>query len=220
MAYLQQQDANRKIVAIGAVAAIHGLAAWALVTGLAPDMVRQITTIIEGRNIPIEPPPPPVPPDHTPKAKPDDTVIFAPKPDVPIPRDGPVIDTLPLPQPVPQPLPQPQPSFTPAPDPLPSFAPRAANPLGRPGEWVTTNDYPARDLREGNQGITRFSLLIGSDGRVESCVVTQSSGFAGLDEATCRNLARRGRFDAATDESGSRVAGSFSGSIRWEIPKD
>jgi protein TonB len=63
-------------------------------------------------------------------------------------------------------------------------------------------------------------LLIGSDGRVESCVVTQSSGFAGLDEATCRNLARRGRFDAATDESGSRVAGSFSGSIRWEIPKD
>jgi hypothetical protein len=89
------------------------------------------------------------------KAKPDDTVIFAPKPDVPIPRDGPVIDTLPLPQPVPQPLPQPQPSFTPAPDPLPSFAPRAANPRGRPGEWVTTNDYPARDLREGNQGITR-----------------------------------------------------------------
>ena len=218
MAYLQQQDANRKFITIGAVAAIHGVAIWALVTGLAPDAFRTITTVLEGRHIPADPPPP-RPPETTAKPDPDDTVIVAPKPDVPIPRDGPIIDTMPPPQPVPQPVPQPQPSFTPAPDPTPSFAPRSARPRGRPGEWVTTNDYPARDLREGNQGVTRFSLLIGAAGRVASCVVTQSSGFAGLDEATCRNFARRARFEPATDETGARVQGTFTSAVRWEIPR-
>lgn len=221
MAYLQQQDANRKIVTIGAVAAIHGVAIWALVTGLAPDVFRQISTVLEGRNIPVAPPPPPpTPPDTRDRTTPDDKPAYVPVPDVNVPRSGPIFDPIPEPLPQPDPLPAPQPTLAPAPDPEPSFTPRAARPMGRPGLWVSPSDYPARDLREGNQGVTRFSLSIGADGRIGSCVVTQSSGHAGLDEATCRNLARRARFAPATDETGARVSGSYTGSIRWEIPRD
>ena len=101
----------------------------------------------------------------------------------------------------------------------PAFIPRAATPRNAPGLWATPSDYPARDLREGNQGVTRFRLAIGSDGRVTGCAVIASSGFPSLDAATCDKVSRRARFDPATDETGARVPGSYSGSIRWVIPE-
>ena len=75
------------------------------------------------------------------------------------------------------------------------------------------------DLREGNQGVTQFTLTIGADGKVQSCMVTASSGFPGLDKATCDNVSRRARFEPATDGSGNRVGGTYSNRIRWEIPQ-
>jgi len=106
----------------------------------------------------------------------------------------------------------------PVPQPPPPLPPAGARPMGRSGDWVTTNDYPARDLREGNQGITGFRLTIGTDGRVQACTVTRSSGFRGLDDATCRNLTRRARFKPATDGNGTPVVGEYANNIRWVIP--
>ena len=42
--------------------------------------------------------------------------------------------------------------------------------------------------------------------------------LAGLDAATCKLLTRRARFEAASDETGAKIVGSYSGSVRWEIP--
>jgi protein TonB len=106
------------------------------------------------------------------------------------------------------------------PPPPPIVPPRGARPHGNPGLWASTADYPTRELRDGDQGTTRFSLTIGTDGRVQSCTVTTSSGFPGLDKATCDNVSRRARFEPATDGSGTRVPGTYSGSIRWVIPQD
>ncbi len=111
------------------------------------------------------------------------------------------------------------PPLPPEPKPTPLFTPKGAVPVNAPGSWATTNDYPARDLREGNQGRVGFTLAISNSGKVQSCVVTSSSTFAGLDKATCDLVARRARFRAATDESGAAVAGSYSGAIRWTIPE-
>ena len=33
----------------------------------------------------------------------------------------------------------------------------SARPLSAPSGWVTTDDYPARDIRERREGVTRFS---------------------------------------------------------------
>lgn len=111
--------------------------------------------------------------------------------------------------------------FVPRPDPGPSTRPqlaKAPQPRGRPGDWVTPNDYPSQDLREGNQGVVRFRLDIGANGRVMTCTVTASSGFPRLDAAACSKLASRARFDPAIDESGAKTAGSYSSSVRWTIP--
>lgn len=100
------------------------------------------------------------------------------------------------------------------------FTPRNAKPRNDAAGWVTTNDYPTADIRAGHTGTVRFRLSLDTSGRVTECTITQSSGHPGLDAATCRNIAKRARFDAATDTSGSRIPGTYSGTIQWVIPKD
>ena len=102
----------------------------------------------------------------------------------------------------------------------PLLTPRAAVLRGRSGDLVTTADYPAADERARHEGTTRFRLTIGTDGRVQSCEIVASSGFASLDAAACRKVAQRARFEPATDGYGSKAIGSYTGSVRWTIPRD
>lgn len=104
--------------------------------------------------------------------------------------------------------------------PLQTIAPKFARPMGKPGSWVTPNDYPAADLRAEHEGITRFELSIGADGKVQSCRTTISSGFASLDIAACSNLRKRGKFAPATDSTGAAVASTYTSAVHWTIPKD
>lgn len=93
-------------------------------------------------------------------------------------------------------------------------------PKNNPGSWATTNDYPARALREEREGTTGFRVTVGSDGRVTDCTITSSSGHADLDAATCDNVRRRARFKPATDGEGNPTEGTYSNRVRWVIPKD
>lgn len=100
-----------------------------------------------------------------------------------------------------------------------AFTPKAPKPKGRPGEWVTRNDYPAQDLREGNEGTVRFRLGVSAEGKVTSCTITASSGFPRLDAATCAKLTQRGKFEPGTDDTGAKAAGTWYSSVRWSIEK-
>ncbi len=99
------------------------------------------------------------------------------------------------------------------------FRPKSAAPRGDRAGWVTTDDYPSRDLREGNTGKVLYEVSVGTNGRVTDCRVTGSSGHPGLDKATCDKLTHRARFDPATDGNGAKVEGSYSGSVLWRIPE-
>lgn len=101
-----------------------------------------------------------------------------------------------------------------------TYTARQAMPIGNPGYWIGTNDYPTRALREEQEGTSRFRLTVDQDGRVSECTITQSSGFMDLDEATCANVRRRARFRPATDDTGAPVVGYYSSAVRWNIPRD
>lgn len=92
-----------------------------------------------------------------------------------------------------------------------------AAPTGNPAEWVTTNDYPTKALREEAQGTVAFRLEIGSDGLVRDCTITNSSGSQELDEATCSLVMRRARFTPARNTQDHAVASSYSNRVRWVL---
>ena len=223
MAYIDQRTGGQqRWSTIAVVALIQGAVGIALINGLAVKWIeRDPPPRTEGEQIKLaplpKPEPSPLPPTH-PLTRPEPAPL---PPMAPIgsasPAPGPItvpgpIDPGPIAGPIYDPVP-------PAP-PTPAFTARSARARNAPGSWATTSDYPARDLREGNQGVTAFLLAIGADGKVQSCTITQTSGSPSLDKATCDNVARRARFEPAMDNQGNRTAGTYSGRIRWQIPQD
>jgi protein TonB len=229
MAYVTQE--RNRAATLAAVGALHAAAIYALVTGLAGPVWKVVTdTRTAATNIPI--PQVPTDPIEQPTTKPtvtpagslddkasDDSAITVVTTAFPTTGgestspvggsgvgtgegSGTVID----------------PYVPPAADPV--LPPKLARPIGKPGLWVTPNDYPAIALRMGHEGVTRFQLGIGTDGKVQSCEVTVSSGHAALDNAACANLRKRGKFVAATGPNGSAVPGTYSSAVRWTLPKD
>jgi TonB family protein len=86
--------------------------------------------------------------------------------------------------------------------------------------YFSADDYPAAALRANEQGTTGFRLTIGPNGRVTACEITQRSGSAALDQATCRILRSRARYTPARDSYGNPAAGSDSGRVAWRLPAD
>ena len=217
MAYADQQMSGNRITALIVVAIIHVVLGYALVTGLAYEgaakLIKKVTAIdIKEEVKKDEPPPPPKKVEAPPPP-------VAPPVRINVSTTPPQITTVQTPPPPAPIVLAPAPSAPVAPPP-PRIQPRGPSPKGQPGNWANSNDYPSRALREEQEGVTRFRVSVGPDGRVASCDITGSSGSSELDSATCSLITRRGRFTPANDGEGQPVSGSWSSSVRWQIPKD
>lgn len=113
--------------------------------------------------------------------------------------------------------PPPEPEEEPPPPP-PRFPPKNPSPDNNPGTWVTTSDYRSSWINREYTGTASFTLRVNTDGRVESCSITGGSAPSELKEATCRLIERRARFEPATDGNGNEVPGTYSSTVRWQIP--
>ena len=219
MAYAAQRNSADRTKTVVVVTLVEAAVVYAVVTGLTMTGTINPETIFRAHNVPLPPPETVKPPkaDPQPDHRTAHVRTVTPPPnglntlttngsDVIIDRGTDIIIE-----------PSPPPEFKRELH-LASITP--ARPRGHPGEWVTPNDYPSQDLREGNQGTVRFRLEIAANGRVTGCTVTQSSGFPRLDAAACARLTSRARFDPAKDESGASQPGSYASSVRWTIPQD
>ncbi|HWK42162.1 MAG TPA: TonB family protein [Croceibacterium sp.] len=224
MSYLNQvQDPRRRAGALAGTIAINGTIALLVIVGLTMTGVRQAAPereeIIDFKVPPIPDPTPTQPPEATasvapPIVAPLPPVTIAPFPDTAVDVFDPttlVTDVIANPDPIP--------TITPTPRPIPVTQPVAARPSNEAKGWITSDDYPRRSLVDGNEGTARYRLVIGTNGRVSSCEITTSTGDTLLDQTTCRLIERRARFSTATDGNGAKVLGTYSGSVRWEIPK-
>lgn len=226
MAYIDAgADPAARTKAAISVIAIHALLGAGLVAGLAvTGGIIDKDDTLTGTEVTLDPPPPP--PDET-LPEPTDTTIYtapqAPTPPLdlnpapPVPLD-PVSDSpLDVVRDVTPLRPSPGPAATPAP--TPAFTPVAARPANDTRRWITNDDYSNIDIRREREGIARYRLVIGSNGRVDACEITGSTGYTSLDAATCRLIERRARFDPATNNQGERVVGTYIGSVTWQIPE-
>jgi protein TonB len=217
-------DPARRATAIAGVVAIHAALGAALLLGLKVagyGPIEDDFTVIDITPDPV-PTPEPLPSSSTEPTV--STPLVLPQPPIELPRqiDVPVIpiDDAELTTPTIIPGPDPTPTYlaTPTPTPSPSFAAKRAVPRNDPSSWISTDDYPSAPLRNGVEGLSGYRVVIGSDGQVSACEITSPSGNAQLDRETCRLITRRARFVAATDTNGTAVVGTYSGTVRWEIP--
>lgn len=222
MSYVSQSHANRPAAVAGVIAIHAGLGAI-IVLGLQTNVVNLITdgpvAAFDVKDE-VEPPPPPPPPVDEPQVDPVTPPLYVPPAPIPLPTKPNFVDTTSeLPPMTDEVILKVLPPVRETPPVKPTGIPAVgASPRNNPGAWVTDADYKSRWIREGLSGTARFKLEIGSNGRVESCQITQSTGHPALDEATCDLVSRRARFDAAKDTTGTSTRGTYSNAVRWQMP--
>jgi protein TonB len=209
--YSRTSDSSRylrRIVAgVGALAVILVLV-YALTTGLAGRIIRQLPHLIHAEV--VKPPPPKVhraPPPPKPQLE-KPVMPTVPPPRIQLKRPSPpraitvvkrqVRPPPPPPRVVTRPSPPP-PKPAPKPKPLP---PMPARPITA---THTIPPYPPMARRLGREGRVLLGIVVGADGRVVTAGVVQSSGHSRLDEAARRWVVSHWRYRPAT-QNGRPVA--------------
>ncbi len=194
------QPQQSRTVSIGASLLLSGV----VITGMiysSPNIIKQIPTVLEGINIPIDPPPPPIDPPKPqpePRAKtPTQPLPTAPKPLVDTKTSNPTETTTDIYPPLPEPAKPVEPG-----PPVTLDPPKAVPPLvGARRDPRYAEDfqpaYPASELREQRSGRVSVRVLVGGDGRVKA-VEQVSATSAAFFDATKRQALSKWRFKPAT----------------------
>lgn len=215
MAYADQDMSGSRVVSIIIVGLIHVAIGYVLVTGLAISAVKQVVKRVTTVDIekpkptPTKKPPPP-PPQKAPPPPP----IVAPPPPININTAPPPIQTVTkIPPPAPPTLQVPPP----APPPPPSLARPATTDHAERWSARIQQNYPPRAIRMEIQGKVGVTVTVGTNGRVESCRVSSSSGQSILDRAACDGMERYARFHPALNAAGNPTTGSYSTTIVYRL---
>jgi protein TonB len=219
MSFAQRKEigGNRTLAIIMVVIIQFGLG-YAIVTGLAYNVIKKTVQDLKTFDVEEQPPPPeepPPPPKDMPKVPPPPTI---PPPLVRMESPPPPIQVVESPAPpVIPPVIQAPP---PPPAPPPPRKVQSASARGDVRSIFSTDDYPASALASGAQGTAQAQLTIGPDGRVQGCNLVRSTGNGALDQATCNILRRRAKFTPARDSNGQATTDTYTTPpIRWEIPE-
>ena len=77
--------------------------------------------------------------------------------------------------------------------------------------------YPSEALRNGEIGNLPVVLVIGTNGRVEKCIVPSSPASQTLKDATCNILKRYAKFEPARNEAGDAIRSLWRTSVIYQI---
>jgi len=216
MSYAQKKEiSGNRTLAIIFVVVIQFALGYAIVTGLAYNVIKKAAQDLKTFDVEEQPPPPeepPPPPKDMPKVPPPP---MTPPPLVRMEAPPPPIQT------VTQVTPPPYiPPVAPAPPPPPP-PPRKVESARARGDVRTlfsSDDYPASAQSAGAEGSAQAQLTIGPDGRVVGCSLVRSTGNGALDSATCNILRRRAKFTPARDSSGNATTDTYTTpTIVWRL---
>lgn len=102
--------------------------------------------------------------------------------------------------------------------PIAGFGPLASHRLRQAA--FDEDDYPAAARRAEESGLVVAEWEVSEDGYVEDCRIVQSSGSLALDEASCRLVTARMRYDPARDGAGTPVRSTDGQHFHWILPAD
>ena len=210
MSYAQKKElsGNRGISIFFTVAVVGGLM-YAIVTGLAYNVVKKAAQDLKTFDVEEQPPPPeepPPPPKDMPKVPPPPVT---PPPLVRVNTTPPPIQVIesPTPPPIPPVAVAPPP---PAPPPPPHKTVSAQSAKGDLRSLFSADDYPAAAQAAEAQGTAQATLTISPSGQVVGCSLIKSTGNGALDSATCNILRRRAKFTPARDSNGNATTDTIT----------
>lgn len=93
--------------------------------------------------------------------------------------------------------------------------PVRAKPIGSPGTWVTSADYPPESRAAGESGQVTVKIEIDATGKVSGCTVATSSGFPRLDQKTCELVTLRGKYEPALSPKGKAIPSTSMMRFGW-----
>jgi protein TonB len=199
------QASPRRALGIIVVIAIHVIVIWALITGLAQQMMQKLPSELMAKVEEAPPPvvklPPPPPPDMVKPPPP-----FVPPPDITIQSDAPVTNTITTQSVV----------ATPPPAVVKPAGP--SSPVLSPGSGnnCASSYYPAIAVRLNQEGTVTVAIHVGTDGSVTNVQVAESSGHDSLDEASIKCISARWHFKPAM-ENGVPVEGVKQMKVVWKL---
>jgi periplasmic protein TonB len=217
MSYAQRKElSGNRTLAIIMVAILQLGLGYAIVTGLAYNVIKKAAQDLKTFDVEEQPPPPeepPPPPKDMPKVPPPPVT---PPPLVRMEAPPPPIQTVTAPPPtvyVPPVAPAPPP-----PPPPPHKVQSAVSAKGSLTSLFGPDDYPPSAQASGAEGTSQASITIGPDGRVASCTIIRSSGNNALDSATCNIIRRRAKYIPAKDSNGNAVSDTITTPpITWRL---
>jgi protein TonB len=218
MSYAQRKEiGGNRTMAIILVVIIQFALGYAIVTGLAYNVIKKAASDLKTFDVEEQPPPPeepPPPPKDMPKVPPPP---ITPPPLVRMEAPPPPITTVEAPPP-PQIPPVVMAPPAPPPPPPPRKVVSAQSAKGDLRTLFSTDDYPASAQASGAEGTVQATITIGTDGRVVGCNVTRSSGNSSLDSATCNIIRRRAKYTPARDSNGNPTSDTIqTPPIRWQL---
>jgi protein TonB len=217
MSYAQRKQlSGNPVVAWTLTILLVGGLLYAIVTGLAYNVVKKAAENLKVVDVEDQPPPPPKEPPPPPKDMPKvPPPPVTPPPLVRMEAPPPPIQTVTAPTPPVIPPVAPSP---PAPPPPPRKVQSAQSAKGDLRTLFTGDDYPASAQASGAEGTSQAQLTIGPDGRVTGCNIIRSAGNAALDSATCNILRRRAKFTPARDSEGNPTSDTITTPpITWRL---
>lgn len=82
------------------------------------------------------------------------------------------------------------------------------------------SDYPTVALHRRLEGTAEAEVDIDATGKVTNCRVTKSSGHEVLDKATCKSIAKRGKFVPGVGADGKPAATTIKvPPVEWKLPE-
>ena len=94
-----------------------------------------------------------------------------------------------------------------------------AQPIGSPGDWVLSRDYPMLLAISGVRGLVNFRLMVDEQGQTSSCHIQQSTRPAEFDALVCKMMMQRAKFQPARDAEGQPMASYYRNTVHFSIPQ-
>lgn len=81
-------------------------------------------------------------------------------------------------------------------------------------------DYPPSALRHKLEGVVETEVSIDAAGKVTECRIIKSSHHPVLDNATCKLVTRRGKFQPAIGPDGKAIPSVVKvPPVEWKLPR-